>query len=243
MFKFLSNLKFIKTNKILRLLGFKEILEDRPGNSIVFKFTDNRVACLNMDDAKYGYSLEASLNFTGELINLKTLSDIASLTYASRCHVSRVYPSADRMVRVNVLCEVGRRPSISNIKAAVAHLDSTINTIAQYMDYRLDLLDKTHWDLSMFEDVDIAGFVPQSFAEEMEFLAGSWDKYAKMVSEDYSDFDDHPEETKLLSLIAACARFEVANKVKLSEVGDKLSDELTLSRQQIAAAQDNYGVN
>ncbi len=243
MLKFINKFRFFRAKNILKSLGFKEILEDQADGSIVFNFADNKVACLNMNDTRYGYSIEVSLNFDGDLINLKTLSDLASMTYANRCHISRVYPSSERKVRINALLRVGRILSTSSVRKAVQDLELAILTVSQYMEYRVGLLQRTHWDLSMFDGVDLNGFSPQFMAEEMEFVAGSWEQYSDMIKEDYSDFKNHPEEARLLALIAACVEFERANKVQLSQVGDLLADELAESKIQIAASQDNYGVN
>ena len=240
---FKTRLAFLIATRYLKALGYQNISSDIKDKSILFSFDKDKVAILNMDHDMLGYSIEATVVFSADVLSLKTISDLCNLTFMYRCSCSGVRPAADDRVRLNLAYHLGDSLSVSNIGLGMTYVNKCLATLELYLSERIARSDKDMYDLSMFESIDLTGFNPQDTGERKEFIFGSWEAYANAIREEYATFTNHPYAADALSKIEACKLFEERNKIPLSEVGTWLLDDLILGRQLRELSKTNYGIN
>jgi hypothetical protein len=241
--KLITKWEFLLATKFLKALGYSNISADVADKSIIFSFDKDRVAILNMDHHMLGYSIEATVVFSADILSLKTLSDMDNLIFMYRCSGSGVRPASEGRVRLNISYYIGDNLSIRGITLGMTYLIKCLATLELYLTERIRRADKDMYDLSMFEDVNLTGFNPQDMGERKEFIFGSWDAYAGAVKKEYEGFPNHPHAIDLLAKIEACRAFEDKNQIPVSELGPILLDDIILNRQLSEVSKTAYGVN
>lgn len=238
-----QKIEFSYAERVLKRAGYNNVVSDVKDKSIMFTFDGERVAILNMDHDTLGYSIEATVVFSSDVLSLKTISDISNLVFMHRCSSSGIRAADDGRVRINLSYHIGDSMSASAVNTGMLYLNKCLATLEYYLLDRLSNLSKESYDLSMFEDVSLDVFSPQTMGEDREFLYGTWDAYVDSVNEEYSSFVNHPYALDILAKIDACRKFEEVNKVLISEVGRALLEDLVLNRQLYEISKTSYGIN
>lgn len=234
---------FRRAERYLKSLGYSDINPDMKDKSIIFSFDRGRVAILNMNHDTLGYSIEATVVFSAEILSLKTNSDMSNLIFMYCCSSSGIRPASESRVRMNISYHIGDKLKFSSLKLGMIYMLKCLATLELYLTERLARLDKDVYDLSMFEDLDLTGFNPQDMGERKEFIFGSWDAYSSFVKEEYAGFPNSPYAVDILAKIKACQDFEEINKIPVSEIGIKLLDDIILNRQLIEVSKTSFGIN
>ena len=237
------DLNFRYATRLLKKLGYKDIEQDKLDKSIVFTFGQDRMAMLNMDHEVLGYSLEATVIYTADLMSLKTTSDMCNLIFMHRCGVSGLRPADNNRVKLNVTFHMGYTLNKDALSVGMTYLGKCLSILESYLVERVKLLNKSHYDLSMFENTDLANFNPQLLGEQREFVHTTWEAFSKAIMEEHGSTIDTASVTDMLNKIKACSEFETTNEVLISEVGNAVLDELRNARQMLEIAKRTYNVN
>lgn len=227
----------------LKKLGYTDIASDQDDRSIVFSFDGNKVALVNMNFSGLGYTVEVMCLFAPELLSLKTYTDIANMFFKNKCSISGLRNTEDGRTSFNVAYNIGEKITKTDIEIAMVYIQKALSEVHQYLIRRVAVIDNIEPDLSMFEDVSLQNFHPQTIAEKKEFVYGSWDAYEKKIAEEYNGFVDHPANIEALAKIEACRQFEEKNEAPLSDVGEYILDELVLTRRLQEIAKTTYSIN
>lgn len=238
-----AKLEFWITARKILALGYTHTVSDIADKSIMFAFEDGKAALLNMNHDKMGYSIEATVLFSSDVLSLKTMSDISNIVFMHKCSNSGVRAATDNRVRTNLCYNIGGYPTISRIKEAVSNLSLCLITLEMYLVERINRLDHDAYDLSMFETIDTNALNLQLMGEQKEYVHGSWDAFTNSINNEYSSFTNHPHAIDMLTKIAACKSFEEVNDSLISEVGDLILDDIVLNRQLHEISKTTYGIN
>jgi hypothetical protein len=213
---------------------------DEESMSILIDFGDFSVLVSLEPDGRT-INFEATLIFDGDLGNMKTLSSLAHTAYYHRFGISGLSNKASSQVKLYL----GRDLDYSSIHKLGEVLEASyqcLDTMVRYLYYRSLQTDSAALDLSMFEDVNLFLFDPQAMGEKKDFHFGDWSKYADSVSSGETEVVVDPEI--VIEEIQACAEFENKNNMLLSEVGDRILEEIIWHRQMRELAKsDKYSVN
>ena len=195
------------------------------------------------DHDGFGFSVEATVIYTDELMSQKTMSDISNIAFAHRCLTSGVRKADDGRLRMNLGYQLGTSLSYKQLQAALKNITKCMFILERYLLERVMLFTKPKYDFSMFEHIDITKFNLQLMGERKEFIFGSWENYSAEVIKEHGNSIDSPTSGDLLTKIKACEEFEKANEVLLSEVGVFVLEELVLAHQLREISKKTYAIN
>jgi hypothetical protein len=206
---------------------------DMMSNSFLIDLDGDLSVLLTVDkDFAQILRLETSIIFDGDILNLKTYSDIANIFYAADMPVTGIYPYGSGKVKFYVnrtipFSEVYYLPRI------LSDLREGISLCEKYLQLRDDRTKHPMIDISMFSDIDPNGFNPKDLGEKKDFIFGDWKTFISAVVKSHEDGDLSSDQAELMLLeLKACESFEEKNKLMLSEVGDVVWQEL-LSYQNL----------
>lgn len=201
---------------------------DKISNSFLIDLGEELNVLLTVDkDYAQILRLEAAIIFDGDILNLKTYSDIANLFYTADMPVTGLYPQGSGKVkfyvsRVITFSEVALLPNI------LTELHSGISLCEKYLQLRENRTKYPMIDISMFSNIDSSGFNPKDLGEKKDFIFGNWKTFISAVIKSHEDGDLSSDQASLMLLeLKACESFEEKNKLMLSEVGEVVWQELS----------------
>lgn len=214
--------------------------EDKETFSVLISINPDSAVLLSLNNEIV--KLETTFIFNSYLINLKTLSSISHAAYFYGFSNSGILNKNQDQVKFYLAKEVPINSLSSRLKDELEKMEKCIDHIAGYISYRMNQSNLKELDLSMFEDIDLFLFDPRSLGEKKDFVYKDWPTYIESVENDDSNVGVNPEI--MLSELKACAEFEKANDVLLSEIGDDILLEIIWNRRIAEmATKDSYSVN
>lgn len=174
--------------------------------------------------------LETAIIFDGDILNLKTYSDVANIFYAADMPITGIYPQGTGQVKfyVNRIISFSE---VASLPYVLIDLHNGISLCEKYLQLRENNTKHPMIDISMFSDIDSSGFNPKDLGEKKDFIFGNWKTFINAVMRSHEDGDLSSDQAGLMLLeLKACELFEEKNKLMLSEVGEVVWQELVLAR-------------
>ena|SRR3990167_8900669 len=234
-----------RASSILSKLDYEVVDSDQAGKSLAFRFDEDSLALFIADAGPFGSRIEATILLPAELVNLKLMSDIASIAYSYRCSASGLTHSGGQKARIEVVYAFGERFSKTDVAYGLSFVEQCINTIEARTVSKIEQTRKFKFDLSAFDDEDIPFFSTQMIGERKVFAHGdSWDAYIEQAANSqaigqYTAAEiDHD-----INVVLACRDFEAQNGCSLAEVGDVVNIELARHRNNQLGPKDKTMVN
>lgn len=228
-----------KASSILAKLNYEVVDTDKSTGTLAFKFDEGSVALFVVDQTTLGHRIEATVLFGAEILNLKLMSDIATLAYQHRCSISGAIPTGNQKTKFELSYSFGEKGfSRRDVAVGLTYVAQCLKQIGERLLGKAAAVNTFKFDLTMFDEPEIPFFDPQLVAERKEFRYGDWDNYVQAVANQQALGAYHADVEHPLDLVLACRDFEVVNNVSLAEVGECVMSELARHRNFKAAPPD-----
>jgi len=206
----------------------KIVEKDNDCGAYLIDFENDSYALVSLSENLKTIEFEGTIVFDSDLVNLKTLSSIAHAAFCSGLSTTGICVKNENQVKIYVRKSLDFFAIYSRFEDELEITKNCISSIRKYLHSRLDQIQHTYLDLSMFNDIDLLTFDPQGLGEKKDFVYENWENYMNAVlAEDNSVFNAGPKIEDLI----ACAEFEDKNEVLLSEIGNSLLKEIDWNRQ------------
>lgn len=204
---------------------------DKISNSFLIDLGRDLSVLLTVDkDLAQYLRLETAIIFDGDILNLKTYSDIANIFYTADMPITGIYPQGSGKVKFYVNRTIPFS-AVTSLPDILADLHSGISLCEKYLQLRENRTKYPMIDISMFSDIDSNGFNPKDLGEKKDFIFGNWKTFINAVVKSHEDGDLSSDQAGLMLLeLKACELFEEKNKLMLSEIGEVVWQELVWSR-------------
>lgn len=180
--------------------------------------------------------MEAAIIFDASIINLHTYSNINLYANLYGCITSQIHTQENKKIKI----VFKRLVDIKRIKYCIRQMHKCIQSCTIYLTERLKQQELTNLDLSMFEELDISSFDPKSLGEKKEFIYKSWQNFIVDAAQSTSS---NKELSELVSELNACSEFEQRNKMRLSEIGDVVLNELVWNKNIMVNQDEEFKIN
>jgi len=210
MFKFLDKkLRVFKSIvKTMKAQGF--LIE--PDYTTLSAFVESNDLAYILSVGSSSILVVSSLTVESDFTLRKSYSDIVNLCYGFGVTISGLKYAGYNKNTLSLAVDISLLEP-KKVNNAIASIDRCIREIRNYCNNLEMLRDGAHWDLSMFENLDIVSRSITRLAELKEFTVGSWEDMAA------DGFDSN-------DVIYALRQFEIQNRVNLSVVAEFLEREL-----------------
>lgn len=238
--KWATTQKFKKVKKSIIKAGYDIGDIDKENLSLLVNHEEFSLL-VSLDPETKTIEFNSTIIFDGDLGNLKTLSSLAHTAFYYKFTISGLSHKSNCQTRLYLEKELDYS-SVKKVGFVTQCAHQCIDTIVRYLHYRHLQNDLDNLDLSMFEDIDLFLFDPKGMGEKKDFQFGDWTSYSSSVSR--GEIEMIVDSEIMINEIEACAKFEQANNMLLSEVGDRILEELVWNRQmKDLSVSDDYSIN
>lgn len=240
--KFLIKYRWSMLKWMLKRNELKILETDDENNYLMIEFPGSLLetnecinALLSLHNDSFSIKLETAVIFDNILLNTKTMSNVLDYAYQANCSISGILIQNEEQVKFNISKDFSYL-DLAKIKSDSLKFKNCILDIFKYLNSRIESASSTYIDLSMFENVDLAYFDPQFYAEQKEFVYGSWEKYIESLKSGTNQSQMNGitvDKDVIIQEIQMCKAFEEANNMLLSEIGNLVVQEIIWNRQLI----------
>lgn len=221
-------------------LGYTILDEDKE-TSLLVGLGDGSYAASYIEDNGRFISFETSVVFDYDVAHMMTLSSISHVASYYNISCTGIIHKKDEKIKVTLSKKIGFLDSLSLVYI-LPDMANCIEAVTGYITSCMSNNDTTNWDLSMFQNIDLYLFNPKRVGEKKSIIYGSWDKFIDSFGQKAPDAIYGVEP--VLEEVRACKEFEEKNRMLISEVGDRVLEELIWSRKMTEYSQDDeFGVN
>lgn len=238
--EWLSKYRFDKLRKVINNSNYTVGDTDLQTKSILINNEVSSILVSLSPNCKV-IQFECTLIFDADLNNLKTLSSLLHTAYYYSLRATGVMKNNDHQVKIYLSTDLDYQ-NIKQMPNVLKNISDCIETVVGYLYFRGIQTDTTSLDISMFEGLDLFLFDPQLLGEKKDFQFGDWSAFANSVLG--GEYESGLSHDGLIEEIRACEEFENRNNMLLSEVGDRVFEEVLWNRQfKLESENDEYSVN